>query len=91
MAKILEQGNVTKCDHCTTTFSFGLSEVVLGTKRIPAGYSPEEEAYERVTYSVRCPSCGHAVNVGKNLGEGFKRDAERRISDRRGYEDDTYI
>jgi hypothetical protein len=77
MAEILKQGCVATCGNCSTTFSFSLSEVNIGARDVPAGYSPEEEAYSATTFSVACPYCHNSVNVEKYLGPDFKRKAKK--------------
>lgn len=73
MAKILEEGCVAKCGHCMTRFSFDLSEVEHSTIRIPAGYSPEEEAYDKSVFTVKCPKCSNGVDVEKLIGPLAKK------------------
>lgn len=76
MAKILKQGCVATCDYCKSTFSFGLHEVTVRGRDVPAGYSSEEEAYTKKSFFVKCPSCGHSVNIEPHLGSDFKKQAK---------------
>lgn len=78
MATIIQEGCVVSCSHCMTRFSFLPSEVATSFKKIPAGYSPEEEAYDEALYSVSCPKCNNPVNVGSALGPEGKRAATAR-------------
>lgn len=46
MAKILKEGCVATCGHCRTEFSFEPVEVGHSKKHMPAGYEPQDEAYD---------------------------------------------
>lgn len=73
MAKILKEGCVATCGHCMSQISFDPSEVKHSTITIPAGYSPEEEAYDKSVFSVMCPKCHNAVNVDGIIGPLAKK------------------
>jgi hypothetical protein len=87
MAKIIEEGCIVRCGHCNTQFSFAPSEVGASFRQIPAGYSPEEEAYEQASFHVSCPKCHASVNVGGALGPEGKRFAESRARENRAHGD----
>lgn len=78
MAKILEEGCVSVCSHCSTKFSFVPHEVKVTSKNIPPGYSPEEEGYKKSLFNVECPKCHESVDVESSLGAEGKRAAESR-------------
>lgn len=78
MAKILEEGCVAKCGHCLTRFSFDLSEVQHSIVPIPAGRSPEEEAYNKSVFTVKCPKCWCDVDVEKHIGPLAKKQLASR-------------
>ena len=77
MAKILEEGCVSVCGYCRTRFSFDLSDVGHSTTPIPAGWSPEEEAYDKSVFTVSCPKCRRGVDVEDKLGPNAKRELSR--------------
>lgn len=74
MAKILKEGCIATCGHCRTEFSFTPSEVGHSTKQVPAGYEPQDEAYDKSAFTVGCPSCHRGVDVEKHLGPDAKRE-----------------
>ncbi len=78
MAKILQEGCVATCGHCLSSISFDLSDVRHSTIPIPAGYSPEEEAYDKSVFIVECPKCHNAVNVEGLIGPAAKKDIAAR-------------
>lgn len=78
MPTIISLGCVKICTHCATTFSFVPSEVGVSFRNIPAGHSPEEEAYEKPIFVVNCPNCKQSVNVDTALGSEGKRAAVER-------------
>ncbi len=80
MPKILEEGCIVICEHCTTKFSFDLSEVDHSTRPVPAGHSPEEEAYDKSVFSVGCPKCRRGVDVERKLGPAAKREIPARAA-----------
>jgi hypothetical protein len=83
MAKILVEGCIVDCDCCKSKFSFELDEVCVGTKKVPAGYSPEEEAYTAYIFFVFCPKCNHRVRVNELIGESAKSDMIERAKSQR--------
>lgn len=87
MARIIQEGCVVVCEHCSTRFSFEPHEVRTSFKHVPAGYSPEEEAYEKASFQTSCPKCHNLVGVGAALGPAGKRDAEARARSARMRED----
>lgn len=87
MATIIEEGCIVSCKHCCTKFSFGLREVSVGFTKVAAGYSPEEEAYEKPKFSVACPKCSRAVDVESALGSEGKASAVASKRDSLKYED----
>jgi hypothetical protein len=87
MATILKEGCVRSCSHCETRFSFLPSEVQLSKVDVPAGYSPEEEAYQKSVFTVACPKCSAPVDVSTALGSEGKRAAEERVQQSRLRED----
>lgn len=81
MAKIIEEGCVTRCGHCNTKFSFEPHEVGASFTRIPAGYSPEEEAFDKATCCVSCPKCRKSVNVDNVVGKDGRAAAIARAEE----------
>lgn len=81
MAKILKEGCVGKCGYCMTEFSFAPLEVGHSTIPIPAGHSPEEEAYDKSVFTVACPKCHNAVNVESLIGPLAKKQIAARLVD----------
>ena len=82
MPTIIRTGCVVSCGHCNTEFSFKPNEVQCSSKSVPAGYSPEEEAYRKTVFTVGCPNCHRLVNVEKALGPEAKREIANRPPDR---------
>ncbi len=78
VATIISQGCTTVCGHCRTHFSFSPSEAQHSTRQVPAGYSPEEEAYDESVFTVACPNCKGGVNVGNKLGPLAKKELQNR-------------
>jgi hypothetical protein len=78
VAKIIREGCIPTCGHCNTTFSFDPGEVQHSTRHVPAGYSPEEEAYDKSIFTVSCPKCHRAVNVENQLGALAKKEIAQR-------------
>lgn len=78
MAKVLQEGCIVVCGYCGTKFSFEPHEAHASFKNVPAGYSPEEEAYERVSFQTPCPKCHQPVDAETALGPAGKRAAEAR-------------
>ncbi len=87
MATIIREGCVVDCSHCNTRFSFIPSEVGVSFTPVPAGYSPEEEAYDKPSLHVQCPKCKSSTNVDSALGPEGKREAVERAKDRNNRED----
>lgn len=79
MAKILIEGCIADCGCCKSKFSFELDEVCFGSREVPAGYSPEEEAYTAYTFFVLCPKCNHSVRVDKLIGEEVKNNLVAKV------------
>lgn len=78
MTKIITRGCEATCGHCLTKFSFDPGEVLHSTKPVPAGYSPEEEAYNQPVFMVSCPNCHRSVDVGVHLGPLAKKEIAQR-------------
>lgn len=86
MAKILEEGCISVCGYCRTRFSFDLSDVGHSTVPVPAGYSPEEEAYNKSVFTVRCPKCQRGVDVENKLGPNAKHEMRTRDTSREDHD-----
>lgn len=87
MPKLISEGCVVTCSHCRSVLSFVPSEVHVSSVAVAAGHSPEEEAYMKSVYSVACPKCKGAVDVGSSLGPDGKRSASARAEEARKFED----
>ena len=88
MPEIIKRGGTVTCSHCQSVLSFKPYEVNTSFKRVPAGSSPEEEAYDKPSFGVKCPHCSVTVNVESSLGPDGKRAAVERARARSGYDDD---
>lgn len=87
MATIIARGCEASCDSCRTRFSFLPGEARYSAQHVPAGYSPEEEAYDKDVLTVACPHCGHPVDVTRHVGPSALRAARENHRTFRDYDD----